>query len=100
MEVWTKRKSFRDRINRNFVKHQNSLRDRFLKASTSEFTYDVEIVQQVLEDYNDFSELLQKKLREEKQINNFLCDLPNTGQIIEIDELTRHADNKARAFTE
>lgn len=44
IDVWKERIAFRNRIKRNFTKQKSSIRERLIKASTVEFTYDVEIV--------------------------------------------------------
>jgi hypothetical protein len=49
----------------------------------------VEAIHEVLRHYHEFKYTLQGNFNQEKVINNFLVELPLTGQVIEAGDLER-----------
>lgn len=100
LDVWKDRLKVRDRIKRNFVKQSTSIRERLNKASTVEYTFDIEVLQEIERHYNDYKDALQSNFRMEKVINNFLVELPMTGHVIDMGDLERHILTRVRRFQE
>lgn len=97
--VWTERVNFRKRMKRTFLRNKASLRQA-LTTAIKNFTIEKEIIVNTLESYTTFHEKFERKIKDEKILNNFLADLPSTGQIIEVSDLERHVQAKIRKFSE
>ena len=80
--------------------HGKRLRAAFEKTQ-DDFNIEKEKVIACVIDYNQFSEAKERTEKEEKIINDFLCQLPEGGighQILEIKDLERILENDSRAF--
>ena len=100
LDIWKERQKVRERFKLNFNKQSTSIRDRLDKASTVEYTFDVEAIHEVLRHYHEFKYTLQGNFNQEKVINNFLVELPLTGQVIEAGDLERLIQVKGRKFAD
>lgn len=86
-------------MKRTFLRNKASLRQA-LTTAIKNFTIEKEIIVNTLESYTTFHEKFERKIKDEKILNNFLADLPSTGQIIEVSDLERHVQAKIRKFSE
>jgi len=59
LEIWKEREKVRERFKRNFIKQSTSIRERLDKASTVEYTFDVEVIHDVLRHYHEFKSTLE-----------------------------------------
>jgi hypothetical protein len=75
-DSWKSRAAERKTTKKRNFEHGKALREFFSKSLES-FNLDKERVIECLNKYNTFTEDMKKMARENKLVNNFLCDLPN-----------------------
>lgn len=100
LDAWKKRAEERKRLAKRAFEHGKKLREAFEKRQ-DDFNIEKEKVIACVIDYNQFKEAKERCEKEEKIINDFLCQLPEGGighQILEIKDLERVLENETRAF--
>lgn len=100
LETWKKRAEERKRLQRRAFEHGKKLRAAFEKTQ-DDFNIEKEKVIACVIDYNQFHEAKERTEKEEKIINEFLCQLPEGGighQILEIKDLERLLESETRSF--
>jgi len=87
-------------LQRRAAEHARKLKAAFAKTQ-DDFNIEKEMVIACVIDYNQFLEEKEDIEKEEKTINDFLCQLPEGGishQILEIKDLDRVLENEVRIF--
>ena len=99
MKVWKQRNRIRERMKRKNEKISEKLTKAFEKA-TNDFTVDQDRVQEVNDLYTEFREELMTSIKQEKVLNNFLTNVPETSAIIDVEDLQRIIQKEKTLHTE
>lgn len=100
LEAWKRRADERKRLQRRAFQQYQKVKQAFEKHQ-DDFNFEKDKVIGCVLDFNQFNEEKEQIEKEEKIINDFLCQLPEGGighQIIEVKDLERVLDNETRAF--
>jgi hypothetical protein len=99
LEAWRRRADERKRVYKRAFEHGKRLRGAFEKTQ-DDFNIEKEKVIACVIDYNQFEEAKDRTEKEEKIVNDFLCQLPDGvgHQILEIKDLERLLENETRNF--
>lgn len=99
LEVWKERVNFRKRFKRTYLRNKASIREKFDKA-LHEFSMESKLIQDQLDLYTSFCEVMEARVKEENMINNWLQDMPTgpASDIIDLGQLERHIQTKTRNF--
>lgn len=91
LEVWKERVNFRKRFKRTYRRNKASIREKFDKA-INEFSLESKLIQDQLDFYTSFCEVMEARVKEENMINNWLQDMPTgpASDIIDLGQLERH----------
>ena len=99
MKVWKQRNRIRERMKRKNEKISEKLTKAFEKA-TNDFTVDQDRVQEVNDLYTEFREELMTSIKQEKVLNNFLTNVPETSAMIDVEDLQRIIQKEKTLHTE
>lgn len=99
LDVWKERVNFRKRFKRTYLRNKASIREKFDKA-LHEFSMESKLIQEQLDLYTSFCEVMDARVKEENMINNWLQDMPTgpASDIIDLGQLERHIQTKTRNF--
>lgn len=95
LDVWKKRADERKRNQKRQFNHGKKIRTAFEKYQ-DDFNMEKDKVITCMIDYNSFIEAKDRAEKEEKIINDFLCQLPESSSVLEIKDLERILDNETR----
>lgn len=95
LDVWRKRTDERKRYKKRVFEHGKKVRTAFEKYQ-DDFNIEKDKVISCVIDYTQFVEQLDRAVKEEQIIFGFLCQLPETSQILEIKDLERILDTETR----
>lgn len=97
LDTWRKRMEERKRLKKRTYEHGKKLREVFIKFS-HDFTIEKDKVLDCIIHYNQYCEDKTSFEIQEKVVNDFLCMLPESAQILEIKDLERVLDNEQKNF--
>ena len=98
LEVWKKTDKRRVKDKTKFERRTKALFTAFKKAKEN-FTYENEGITEIGQKFDDFADQTRKSIKDEKTINNFLCNL-NEAQVYNISELDRLVQTEVRGANE
>jgi hypothetical protein len=96
LDAWRKRGEERRRVQRRVFEHGRKVRAAFEKLQ-DDFNIEKDKVLSCIIDYNQFVESKNRAEKEQKTINDFLCQLPDSSHLVlEIKDLERVLDQETR----
>ena len=95
LEVWRKRLDERRRYKKRVFEHGRKVRAAFEKYQ-DDFNIEKDKVIGCVIHYNQFVEELERLVKEEAVVFGFLCQLPDSSQVLEIKDLERVLDLETR----
>ena len=89
MRQWEKRSNIRRRFKEKFKKQSAHILANLVKARDTQFSERDQTVEEVYNNYVEFKENLTQAMKKEKVLNDFLFNIPDSAQIINIEDLQR-----------
>lgn len=96
IEVWKAREKQRVRLKKAYKQHTQKLRQTLIEKS-KRFTIENELVHQCMNVFDNLQEDLHRLQKEEKVLNDFLSQVPESFTALEVRELDAIADKYERA---